>query len=468
MVGGDQEELPFAEGQIVAGRWRTTRLLGSGSFGWVVAAERVDDGAPAALKILRADQAGHASSVERFVRRELEILKRVHATVAVPQVVRALEPQIIEEGPRLVMVLELVDGPTLADVLTKERMLDQAEARAVLTDLAIGLAAIHAADGVHRDLKPENVRLRAGGGAVILDLGIAKALWNTEQLTKTASAPMTPLYASPEQLTGEEVGPPADIFALGLIGYEMLVGAVPLSGRSLPEIIRARSGGTAPDLATFGRPLSADLARTIHRCLARSPRDRPSAADVVAALRDPLGATSAADTAELGTAATLGDRGGEHAHAPPRLNSRAPVAYDRTEPAGTVDHGASQRAPRSDDFTRSSKGGTGRRFALGAAGVAAVVAAALALRFLARTGPPTSAGPATDATARLSATDAPASATISAPPAPASAATVASPSSAATTTPALSSTASATPTTSTRTVPTGPRRDPDLVRTDDP
>ncbi|MFO0550680.1 MAG: protein kinase [Polyangiaceae bacterium] len=288
---------PFSAGDSV-GPYVVVRELGAGTFGWVLAATGGEPEKRVALKVLRPELGDTAGAVSRFVRRELEILKRVHAKAPVPEVVRAEHGEVLELGGVLVMVLEFVDGPSLADVMQRERVMDQGEVRGILADLARGLAAIHEAGGVHRDLKPENVRLRADGRAVILDLGIAKALWSTQQLTGSSQAPMTPLYASPEQLTGEEVGPPADLFALGLIAYEMLTGAVPLSGRTLAELIRARDEGRAPPVGTLGRKISADLSTLIERCLARTPSLRPRASEALAMLTGALADTAAPTEAD--------------------------------------------------------------------------------------------------------------------------------------------------------------------------
>ena len=282
---------PIQPGDVVANRYRVERILGSGAFGWVAAAVHTGDGTRAALKVLRPEQASSAASVARFVRRELQILRRVHERGPVKQVVRALEPDIIEERGLFFLVLELIEGPSLTEVLTTEKILDQAEARRLLHDCAVGLAAIHAAEGVHRDIKPDNVRLRPSGEAVLLDLGIAKALWSTERLTKTTDKPMTPVYAAPEQLAGEEVGPPADIYALGLIGYEMLTGAVPLSGRTLTELLANRMMRDAPDVRSFGRPVPDDMVVLLRACLDRRPAGRPAADAFARALGGDANAT---------------------------------------------------------------------------------------------------------------------------------------------------------------------------------
>ncbi len=276
---------PFDEGEFVCDRWAIERLLGEGTFGWVFAAVAADE--RVALKVLRPEHALDDSIFVRFKRRELEILNRIHAGSWAPNVVRALDVTTPVHRGFVFIVLEYIDGPTLTDVIAKERVLDPGEAKTIALGIARGLAAIHAAGGIHRDLKPDNIRLRGGIQPVILDLGIAKAMWETQTLTGTNQTMMTPFYAAPEQLAGGELGPPCDVYALGLILYEMLVGSVPLAGRTFAETLAARSSRTPPDPRAFGRPLSDALATVTLRCLERDPADRPTALEVI----DELGKT---------------------------------------------------------------------------------------------------------------------------------------------------------------------------------
>ncbi|WP_437932787.1 protein kinase [Sorangium sp. So ce291] len=132
--------------------------------------------------------------------------------------------------------------------------------------IARGLSAIHAAGEVHRDLKPTNIRLRAGGEPVILDLGIARATQEDETPRSTRRAWMTPRYAAPEQLAGDDAGPASDVYALGVILHEMFTGRLPAE----PPAPR--------------RALPGDIESLLRRCLAPRPALRPTAAEVEAAL----------------------------------------------------------------------------------------------------------------------------------------------------------------------------------------
>jgi serine/threonine-protein kinase len=278
----------LASGDRLAGAYTVDKLLGQGTFGWVFSAHH-DDGRRAAIKVLRPQHAADDAIVLRFKRRELELLRRVHAAGAQPNVVQAVETDLIEHLGSMVLVLELVDGPALDEVIARERMLEVGEARTIAAGIARGLHAIHAVDGVHRDLKPANVRLRRNGEPVILDLGIARAMWETQTLTGTGQYLMTPLYASPEQLTGGEVGPPSDVYALGLILYEMLTGTVPLTGRNYVETLTARTTRNPPDPRTFGRVLEERVVALTLGCLQRDADRRPRALDLAEALAAPGG-----------------------------------------------------------------------------------------------------------------------------------------------------------------------------------
>lgn len=276
---------PKLRNAVVGRRWKLERPIGAGTFGWVFFATHLERKERAAVKVLRPEHALDDALVARFRRRELELLRRVHAQREPnANVVRYLEDELIEHDGFLMMVLEFVDGASLADIIAKERILDEGEARAIGADIARGLAAIHTVGGVHRDLKPDNIRLRKDLTAVILDLGIAKAQWETQKLTRTHETLMTALYASPEQFGGDEVGAASDIYALGLILYEMLVGTVPLQGKTYSETMQARIRRAAPDPRSSGRPVSEEIASLTLRCLARNPANRPSAAEVVITL----------------------------------------------------------------------------------------------------------------------------------------------------------------------------------------
>ncbi|WP_437735262.1 protein kinase domain-containing protein [Sorangium sp. So ce1335] len=303
---------PFACGEVLAGRFAVERPIGEGSFGWVFAATDLSERPPrrVAIKVLRHERAAERRTLRRFEQRELALLRRVHAAAPAPNVVRALSPVLFAHRGLPFLVLELIEGPSLREVLAARGPLPPGEARRIGAGLARGLASIHAALGVHRDLKPSNVRLRAGGEPVILDLGIARALWLTQETTASALPWMTPRYAAPEQLAGGPASPASDVYALGLLLHEMLAGEVPLAGRTREETREAREARDTPCPPAAGAALPEDVAALVRRCLARDPARRPAAAEVAEALAAPARPRAAARRAPLGVAALLLAAGG--------------------------------------------------------------------------------------------------------------------------------------------------------------
>jgi serine/threonine-protein kinase len=259
---------PLGSGDVVAQRYAVELLVGEGTFGWVLAALDVATSPPrrVALKVLRPRYAAQGDVLRRFERRELEVLRRVEAAQPTPHVVRALEPTLLWHGGLPYLVLEFIDGPSLREVLDRESLLPPARVLGLGAALARGLAAIHAVEGVHRDLKPTNIRLRGGREPVIVDLGMTRAFWETQDATRPGLAAMTPRYASPEQLAGREVGPASDIYSLGLILCELLTGEAPLVGQGPREMLAARRGQVPRALLDW-----------VPRCLERDPERRPTA-----------------------------------------------------------------------------------------------------------------------------------------------------------------------------------------------
>lgn len=271
---------PFPPGSIVLGKYQIEKQLGEGTFGWVFAASQGTS--RVALKVIKPQHAEDASIITRLQRRELASLLRIHKLTPTPHVITPAEPEVLTENGYLMLVLSFVAGPALSDVLSKQRQLGIDEARDIALGLARGLAAIHAADVVHRDLKPDNIRLDDQDRPVILDLGIAKALWETGKLTGTGQAMMTPYYASPEQLISpQDVGAKSDVYAFGLIVFEMLTGFLPLSGDSMVELIQSRTARSAPDPRVVRDAIPVWFSALILRCLERVPAKRPSSNELV-------------------------------------------------------------------------------------------------------------------------------------------------------------------------------------------
>jgi len=215
-------------GDRVGGRYRLERLLGGGGMALVYAAsdDRLDR--TVALKVLADNLAEHVEIRERFLREA-----RIAARLAHPHIVEVYDSG---QGERPYIVMEYVDGATLADELRRRGPLAPHEAGALVAQAADGLAHAHAAGVVHRDVKPENLLVDADGALKIADFGIAHAVEGT-RLTSTGAVLGTASYLAPEQATGDTVTPATDVYALGAVLYELLTGRPPHTGTTLTELL---------------------------------------------------------------------------------------------------------------------------------------------------------------------------------------------------------------------------------------
>ncbi len=259
---------------LLAGRYEVGRLIGSGGTARVYRAYDLRLEREVAVKIYDRD----AMPVDQ--RRRLRETT-IQASISHPGVVALLDSG--NDNGRTFLVMQLVEGENLA-----ERLLSGPMPAAEVTELADGLvealAHVHARRVVHRDLKPANVFLSAAG-PLIGDFGIAHAL-DTTHITGTGVVPGTAAYLAPEQVSGEPAGPPADVYALGLILLECLTGEREYAG-TMVEAAMARL--SRPPRIPADVPAS--LAHTLRRMTRREPRDRPTAEEVRELLRSPAPVT---------------------------------------------------------------------------------------------------------------------------------------------------------------------------------
>jgi hypothetical protein len=216
------------EGSIIAGQYRTGIRMGSGASGVIYEAARISDGMPVAIKLLRAAAAHDAVASDRL-RREAEALGLAWH----PNVVEVIDHGHLADGTSY-LVMERLRGETLATRLKGKVRLGSVELLPIATQVCDALVAVHAAGVVHRDLKPSNIYLAIDvddPGSVervkLLDFGIARVEWEETRITNMGAPLGTPGYMSPEQETGGEVDARSDIFALGAVLYECLVGEPP-------------------------------------------------------------------------------------------------------------------------------------------------------------------------------------------------------------------------------------------------
>lgn len=269
------------EGAIVAGRYELGRERGSGGMARVVEAIDRRLGRRVAMKLLDATASDPATR-ERFVREA-----RSAASVSHPNAVTVYDTG--EDDGLLYIAMELVEGPTLADLLAERGPLNRAHALTIASDVLSALEAGHVHGLVHRDVKPSNILLAPDGSAKLTDFGIAKSMNAvTAALTMTGEVIGTPRYLSPEQAAGREATPASDIYAVGLVLYEMLAGAPPFSGDTPLETLLAHQQEPVPPLTKRRYGLSPALAAAVLRALAKAPRDRyPDAAAMRAAITSP-------------------------------------------------------------------------------------------------------------------------------------------------------------------------------------
>lgn len=253
-------------GDMLAGRYRIVDTLGVGAMGVVYRAhdERVD--VPVALKILHAGAARDADTLRRF-EEELRLARQVtHENV-----VRIHD--LGEHDGVTFLTMDLIDGESLGELLDREQRLPPERAAQIAAGVAAGLAAAHAQGVVHRDLKPANVLVTEGDRAILTDFGVAKSM-SSAQLTRTGMFIGTPDYLAPEQARGDAVDGRADIYALGLLLYEMLAGRRPTRAASMQELLVQRTMGRMPELSALPNTTPTALRQVIERCLQKDPEAR--------------------------------------------------------------------------------------------------------------------------------------------------------------------------------------------------
>jgi eukaryotic-like serine/threonine-protein kinase len=262
---------------IAGGRYRVERVLGDGAMAKVLLAHDAELGREVAVKLLDERLATDESFRARFAREA-----RVAAGLSHPNVVTVFDVGEADGCPFIVM--ELVMGRTLEERLRREGALSANDVLGIARQVCAGLEHAHANGLVHRDLKPGNLIERDDGTVKIADFGIARAVEGTE-LTEAGTIVGTAAYLAPEQAEAGTVTPATDLFALGVVLYELLTGKQPWKVDSLASLA-GRRDAPPPDLPADTPP---GLRAAIGRCLLPEPEDRPSSAAEVARLLDDSG-----------------------------------------------------------------------------------------------------------------------------------------------------------------------------------
>jgi serine/threonine-protein kinase len=279
----DRQSNPgLVPGTIIAGRFQVESKLGEGGMGAVYRATNIATGRWVALKAMHPEYAIKKEVVRRFMREA-----KAATAIRHPNVIEILD--VVEaEGGEPVMVMELLDGETLDDLLTRMGPLPLGEVARIMTPVISAVGAAHGLGIIHRDLKPENIFLARGpdGGRLpkVLDFGIAKVL-DPNQInelatksgaTRTGSMLGTPHYMSIEQACGEkDIDHRTDVWSLGIILYNMLSGHRPYDGENYGQILRALMTTTPPPIEKLVPGLPADIVDIVNRSTARTREERP-------------------------------------------------------------------------------------------------------------------------------------------------------------------------------------------------
>jgi eukaryotic-like serine/threonine-protein kinase len=299
--------IPVREGDLVAGKYRIEKAIGAGGMGIIVAARHEQLDQRVAIKFVRGETLGTEDGVQRFLReaRAAVRLRSEHAA-------RVLDVGTLESGEPY-MVMEYLEGSDLGHVLTERGPVPVEVAAEWIAQACEALAEAHAAGIVHRDLKPQNLFLaRTVGGAdhvKVLDFGVSKSVdsltGGAGALTRTSAILGSPLYMAPEQMrSSRDVDARADVWALGVVLFELLTRRWPFEADTLPALCLKVVGEPPQSLSELRPDVPPAAVALIERCLEKNPEHRfANAAELASALEPllPVGSRAMAKRARMST-----------------------------------------------------------------------------------------------------------------------------------------------------------------------
>ena len=281
------------------------RLVGQGAIGHVFLVRQTALKRLVVIKVLRRELAEDPIGCKRFIREAQAAARIDHPSV--PSIFKVGTLQ----GELPFIEMQYIDGVNLADHLAAHGALEPGKARDILVQLASALAAAHECQVIHRNVEPGNVLIENETERVFLgDFGVAGILDSGNEvvtrLTREGDRLGSPAYMSPEQLRAETLTTKADVYGLGVIGYEMLTQKGPFGSSEVTDIIGAHLRRPPPDLHDARPEIPAQLSDTLKRCLSKKPEHRPSAAALVKTFASMADVESATVVADDGSGSALG------------------------------------------------------------------------------------------------------------------------------------------------------------------
>jgi serine/threonine-protein kinase len=267
-------------GQPIGSRYELETQLGRGAFGSVWRGRVRDSGEAVAIKVLLEELANDADVVTRFLRERNAMVSMRHRSLVSVR-------DLVVEGDLLALVMQLVEGPDLRAYLRGRGTLDATESALLVADVAEALAVAHAAKIIHRDVKPANVLLQPEDGGfrpLLTDFGIAR-LADAPSVTRTSQVVGTPYYLAPEVISGQQPSPAVDVYASGIMFYELMTGRPPFRGSDAMEVFQAHQTQPPPRPDGVSDPLWSVIASA----LAKDPNRRPDANQLAIRLRAAVG-----------------------------------------------------------------------------------------------------------------------------------------------------------------------------------
>jgi serine/threonine-protein kinase len=263
-------------GERIADRYELEELVGHGGMSSVYKAHDTLLERNVALKVLHEQYNEDEEFVERFKREARSVAQLQH-----PNIVTVIDRG--EEDGRQYIVFEYIDGENLKELVVRKGRLDVREALEIAVEIARGLAFAHENGLVHRDVKPQNVLLNGDGRAKVTDFGIARSVDVEHSVTQTGTVLGTSTYIAPEQASGQPVDAQTDVYALGVVLYEMLTGELPFPGENFVAVAMKHVHEPPPNSLDKRRDLPLRVAAAIDRALEKDPAHRFPTMDAFAA-----------------------------------------------------------------------------------------------------------------------------------------------------------------------------------------